>query len=767
MNNIVSFKANAGIKDIVGRGLIYDDNIAVIELVKNSKDAGAKNINIIFKNKEILIYDNGKGMTVADIKDRWLNIAYSHKKNDNQIKYAGNKGVGRFSCDRLGKNLNIFTKYANQPLIKLPINWELFENADINTEVSKIELKYEILENNKILSEFGFDNFTVGTILQIKDLRSDWNDKKVSKLISELEKFTPDLGENFDITLTADFLINNKIYDKEKINNNILKKLSFKTTYIKSKISDDGLFIDTDLFYQNSKIYSYRAINPYKELVNIKVEIHYLDTLAKSYFTKNTGVSPNNYGSIFLFYNGFRVSPYGNDKNDWLGLDQRKSQGTARNLGTREVFGRIDIEDSKDKFSVVTSREGLAKNLAFQELISFDRDEQVTLTNGKASYGYITTIIRQLENFVVNGLEWNSIIDKLDPNFKKVITEKDIQNDPNRYTLKNVSKEKIIEVCNKILKSDFQIEFLNIDSKIIEKLKIIAEKKYDDYVHDFVNKNGEKTLDILNSSEKIKLKKVVENEKKKTESAIQTRVETELKLEIAAKEIEIEKHRGNFLEAIASPEKILDALITHVIKQITNGIEKDIKSIMSIYYEDNNSISKNDLIDVLNRTLFDITLIKESAAIATKVDFNLKVSSLKTNLYIFIKEYIEKILNNESRWGLKIHFLNINSYTLIKTFQPVKVCVFLVNLLENASKFNAKNFYIECFANEVHFYDDGLGFDFKVYTIDKHFKTGYTNSYNGSGLGLFHCLKIAKEMKATLQIENSLDTNGALIKLIF
>jgi hypothetical protein len=33
--NIVHFKANAAVKDIVGRGLIYDDNIAITELVKN------------------------------------------------------------------------------------------------------------------------------------------------------------------------------------------------------------------------------------------------------------------------------------------------------------------------------------------------------------------------------------------------------------------------------------------------------------------------------------------------------------------------------------------------------------------------------------------------------------------------------------------------------------------------------------------------------------------------------------------------------------
>ncbi len=33
----VNFIANAGIKDIVGRGLIYNDNVAIIELIKTQK----------------------------------------------------------------------------------------------------------------------------------------------------------------------------------------------------------------------------------------------------------------------------------------------------------------------------------------------------------------------------------------------------------------------------------------------------------------------------------------------------------------------------------------------------------------------------------------------------------------------------------------------------------------------------------------------------------------------------------------------------------
>ena len=100
--------------------------VAVFELVKNSFDANAKKVEIIFENQtdlnkgKITIKDNGKGMNDVDLKSKWLFVAYSAKKegtedNDyrNKIKlnkyYAGAKGVGRFSCDRLGRKLKLTT----------------------------------------------------------------------------------------------------------------------------------------------------------------------------------------------------------------------------------------------------------------------------------------------------------------------------------------------------------------------------------------------------------------------------------------------------------------------------------------------------------------------------------------------------------------------------------------------------------------------------------------------------------------------------------
>ena len=91
------FRTNVLLKSIIGKDLITDDNIAVLELVKNSFDANSKKVEIHLYNIEknddaklkdkstknsskIIIKDTGIGMNNSDLNDKWLNIAYSEKK---------------------------------------------------------------------------------------------------------------------------------------------------------------------------------------------------------------------------------------------------------------------------------------------------------------------------------------------------------------------------------------------------------------------------------------------------------------------------------------------------------------------------------------------------------------------------------------------------------------------------------------------------------------------------------------------------------------
>ena len=143
MDDKLQFKISSALKDLVGKDLITSDNIAIFELVKNSYDAYADHVVITFANDKITIADNGKGMSFADLKDKWLFLGFSAKKDGSEdyeddkqksyrdkIKryYAGAKGIGRFSCDRLGSLLTITTKtetanYAEQ----ISVDWSKFE----------------------------------------------------------------------------------------------------------------------------------------------------------------------------------------------------------------------------------------------------------------------------------------------------------------------------------------------------------------------------------------------------------------------------------------------------------------------------------------------------------------------------------------------------------------------------------------------------------------------------------------------------------------
>lgn len=64
----LKFDVKTGMKNIIGRDLITDDFIAIYELVKNSYDAYADYVKISFSKNEIIISDNGKGMSKDDLE---------------------------------------------------------------------------------------------------------------------------------------------------------------------------------------------------------------------------------------------------------------------------------------------------------------------------------------------------------------------------------------------------------------------------------------------------------------------------------------------------------------------------------------------------------------------------------------------------------------------------------------------------------------------------------------------------------------------------
>ena len=73
--NNLHFDISTGLKRVLGRELITDDEVAIFELVKNSFDAGADNVQLYFGDGTIVIADNGSGMSYEDLTGKWLFVA--------------------------------------------------------------------------------------------------------------------------------------------------------------------------------------------------------------------------------------------------------------------------------------------------------------------------------------------------------------------------------------------------------------------------------------------------------------------------------------------------------------------------------------------------------------------------------------------------------------------------------------------------------------------------------------------------------------------
>ena len=119
------------IADILGVQNFSTKESAILELIKNSYDAGATDIEIKISKEEIVFKDNGFGMSAEDIKNVWMHVGYSEKKYEfNAINHetrisAGSKGIGRFALSRLGKSVILYSKKKDCKGIKWFTDWNI------------------------------------------------------------------------------------------------------------------------------------------------------------------------------------------------------------------------------------------------------------------------------------------------------------------------------------------------------------------------------------------------------------------------------------------------------------------------------------------------------------------------------------------------------------------------------------------------------------------------------------------------------------------
>lgn len=159
----VGFKTRARTVDHLGREQIADVPTAISELWKNSYDAYARSVSLtIFDDDPLVvtIADDGHGMSVDELIDRWLVVGTESKlfgdvRSDDDRDgleprtRQGQKGIGRLSSAHLGPLMLLVTKRRQHKIAGALIDWRLFENpflilADIEIPVVEFDDPTEI-----------------------------------------------------------------------------------------------------------------------------------------------------------------------------------------------------------------------------------------------------------------------------------------------------------------------------------------------------------------------------------------------------------------------------------------------------------------------------------------------------------------------------------------------------------------------------------------------------------------------------------------------
>lgn len=769
------FRISSYLKNILGKELITDEFVAVFELVKNSYDAHARNVKIIFEEDKITIWDDGKGMNRRDIIDKWLFVAHSakstgeedieftEKRNEsyrNKINpdrnYAGAKGIGRFSADSLGSKLDLTTRKINKSSYwELSFNWNQYDK-DSKKQFGDIDIHY------KKSLETSFPNFEHGLILEISSLRTLWGREKIIKLKESLEKLinpftsvSSDGKDEFNIQIICEEekSVDNKIkltkdYDYRSIVNGYVENFVFeilkiKTTKIIVRVSNDSNHILTELIDRGELIYRISEGNKYKYIpANSSIQIFYLNRSAKLNFKKRMKIDSINFGSIFLFNNGFRVYPYGEPENDPFGINRRKSQGHSRYLGSREIIGSVEIGSKSEQFIETTSRDGgLIESSGTIELEDF-----------------FLASLRKIEKYI-EPILWK---------IKKRTGEDDEK-------LDLTAQNQIIEFVEKI-SGQPNIKLQDYSTKLIQYIKTeISEKQV---IH------FKKLKNIALNTGNLDFLEEIEKSEKIFDSELKIRKEEEVKREEAEKKLKVAEERAKAEETarIKAENEVARRKEQITRYKSAETIEykdlRDSNHIVGVYSDE---ISKKILLlkrklekgkvmekEALISFLQGISLANEKISTITR--FTTKSNFLKASLETkedvvsFIANYIEKTY--KALYKIDIQILN-REVTFVKIFQPIELSVIIDNILSNSRKKNAKKviFEFNSIDNylEIRIRDIGDRLSESIENSSLIFEEGITTT-KGSGLGLNHVKRIIEDdMNGTIEYNPEFEDGFELI----
>jgi signal transduction histidine kinase len=367
------------------------------------------------RGNRIEVQDRGAGMSIRDLKDVYLTIGtrsrYNERQNllkrtsgNGQSTVLGEKGIGRLSVMRLGRELHVLTATSGEKRWnELAIDWNMFSH-DID----------QLLENVTIEPRLNGPKDTPsdsGTTITVTRLTSTWTHRRVEELVEEeFSKFIDPFAVENKYKISARF--NGELVPPVPLDQLLLQvshatleaeyvvdgpdaprlfgKIDYRRFGRSKSFEDKGTHLLTSS--RSRSLEQLRALGPFK------LRLYWFNRK----FIKDSAGLDSTYikklvrrwaGGVMVYRDGFRVNPYGSPDDDWLGLDKRALASGGYKLNRNQLVGKLDISARHNPGLLdQTNREGLRDCDEKDVLVALLR--HVILTNFKT---FLDAVERELE----------------------------------------------------------------------------------------------------------------------------------------------------------------------------------------------------------------------------------------------------------------------------------------------------------------------------------------------------------------------------------
>jgi signal transduction histidine kinase len=404
--------------------------------------------------------------------------------------------------------------------------------------------------------------------------------------------------------------------------------------------------------------------------------------------------------------------------------------------------GRIEITGSENQFTPISSREGLKNTSAFNQL----RNE------------LFLDVLRKLERFVVEGLEWDTVPRQLRQELKNS-DGLDWKNTPEQYTETWERKKQRIALSIMTLigtSPEKTIKFW-FNPALLEGLYANKQEEVKNLLAELEGIEP-KIIDTQLTKNLSKIKVFIEKREKEIEEA--KSVASDLRLEVAEKDEKINKIEG---------EKETYRAQTLFYQQVTS---LDVKQLLSYHHQINlDAIIANNYNKKAIKAIRDLPNSKEIltylqkaslanrriiaiAQYAIKANFRSATKKELTDIPAFFEQYLVNVAKDFIAAGLTLEVSNTVEEPFEIKASRIELTILIDNIISNASKAQSRKLSVNISKIstdrlKISFIDDGKGLSKELPSIESMFEMGITTTA-GSGFGLYDAKNIVENIDGNI-----------------